>query len=255
MGKIRPEIKIACLLGVAALSQTAPGLLHGDEQKSTLEQDIYSGKTVATKEMAYDMIDFRQKNAPRVGEIAPGFELISTEGKRISLDQLSKEKPVVLVMSSWGCDIFRESLAGLQALYTEYSREYQFAMIYIREAHHLEGFGGSLGRTYDSVTTRERIETARRCQEQLRLLFPVLVDSVDDPVTTRWAAWPVRVFVVGTDRKILYAGAQGPWGYRPYQGFVHGDGERIGWDLKFSPEIVEEFLQAHRSRTKKVSAY
>lgn len=218
--------------------------IAGIERREISSQDQYSGKTVVSKTMAYAMMKHRILNAPKVGEVAPDFSLQTTAGeKTLNLTDLPKEKPVVLIFSSWGCDIFRESLAGLQGLYEKYHDHARFVMVYTREAHPYDGFAGYLGRVNDSRTFAERMVTARRCSEQLRLPFPVLVDSIDDPVTTRWAAWPVRIFVIGTDRKVAYAGHQGPWGYRPYRGFVHGDGKLLGTALQYSNETLEEFLE------------
>ena len=207
-------------------------------------RDHFSGKTVTDKDMAWDLVGHRKGNAPRVGEMAPPFTLQTADGDRkVSLEELRRTKPVVLIFSSWGCDIFRETLAGLQSLQTEYGDRAHFVMVYTREAHPTDGFGGVLGRVEDPKTNEERAAVARKARLQLRLPFLVLVDSIEDPVTTRWAGWPVRAFVVDTDGKVAYAGAQGPWGFRPYRGFQHGNGKLVGLDGEFSRETLEEFLE------------
>lgn len=45
--------------------------------------------------------------------------------------------------------------------------------------------------------------------------MPALVDRVDDEVGRTWAGWPDRLFVVGKDGKVAYAGARGPFGFDP----------------------------------------
>lgn len=45
--------------------------------------------------------------------------------------------------------------------------------------------------------------------------MPVLVDSIENRVDELYAAWPERLFVVGKDGRIAYAGKQGPWGFKP----------------------------------------
>ena len=207
-------------------------------------RDAYSGKTVTDQGMAWDLMALRENNPPRPGEAAPDFSLRTAEGDRVvKLSDLTREKPVVLFISSWGCDIFRESLAGLQALYARYGKRAHFVMVYIREAHPFDGFGGVLGRVEDPKTTEERAAVARRCQEQLRLPFPVLVDPIEDPIATRWGAWPTRIFVIDTNDKVAYAGGQGPWGFRPYRGFRHGSGKLNGLDEEFSTETLEAFFE------------
>ncbi|MCG8603097.1 MAG: redoxin domain-containing protein [Verrucomicrobiales bacterium] len=211
---------------------------------SPTTKDRFSGKVITDKTSAYSMMEERLFNAPKTGEKSPDFELRSAEEeKRVKLSDLYAEKPVVLILSSWSCDIFRESLWGLNDLYDSYNDRAEFVMIYMREAHPLDGFAAHLGRTRDPKTIEERILTAKKCRKQLRLPFRILVDDIDDPVMTRWAGWPVRIYVVESDGTVSYAGPQGPWGYRPYEGFVHGNGELHGWDLEYSNESLEKFLQ------------
>ena len=61
-----------------------------------------------------------------------------------------------------------------------------------------------------------------------------MVDAVDDRVAARWGGIPARLFVIGTDGKVLYAGRQGPWGFRPTQDFVHGDNRVPFTDLFYT---------------------
>lgn len=206
--------------------------------------DQLSGKMVDSKQMAYELIYTREANAPRPGELAPDFELVTADGDRtVKLSDLIKTKPVVLVMSSWGCDVFRESLAGLQQLYSRYSDDAHFVMVYIREVHAKGGFASGLGRVPDAKNIEERKLHAQRCRKQLRLPFLYLVDEMTDPVATRWSAWPVRAFIVEKDNTVIYAGSQGPWGYRPYQGFLHGDGAPMKFDIEFNSQSMEELLE------------
>ena len=135
--------------------------LPARNSSTTAYRDPYSGITVANKDMAWSLMSHRENNAPRVGELAPNFALKTAEGDRtVSLKSLYQTKPVVLILSSWGCDIFRETLAGLQSLYTDYSSQAHFVMVYIREAHPANGFGAGLSRVTDPVTSEERAAVA-----------------------------------------------------------------------------------------------
>ena len=247
---MRTEYPILLALGALVLlsgvgcSEDESGSGEATRSQPVTDQDEFSGMTVITKEFAHAMVRERQLNAPRVNEKSPDFSLKSiADGKMIELSSLHREKPVELILSSWSCDIFRESLGGITALHNTYGSKAQFVMVYIREAHPLGGFAGYLGREKDPMTLDERIAVAKRCKEQLRLPFPVLVDEMNDRVATRWGAWPVRAFVIDTDGRVAYAGMQGPWGYRPYRGYQHGNGNRTKEDLLYSQETLEEFLQ------------
>ena len=61
----------------------------------------------------------------------------------------------------------------------------------------------------------ERTEAASTCSAKLNLSMPVLVDKIDNRVDGLYAGWPERMFVIGRDGKIAYAGKQGPWGFKP----------------------------------------
>lgn len=210
--------------------------------KVSLNSDQFSGKSITSKEMTFKIVEHRESNAPHVGEIAPDFFLKSASGNsEFSLTELRKTKPVVLIMASWGCGLFRETVPGLRALHERYKNHVNFVMIYIREAHSLDGSKEG-AQIKDPKTILERMEAATACRKQLQLPFSVLVDSINDPVMTRWAALPLRIYVVGTDGKIAYAGPQGPWGYHPYQGYQHGNGQQLAVDFKFSQGSLEEFL-------------
>ena len=41
------------------------------------------------------------------------------------------------------------------------------------------------------------------------------VDEMDDKVMVTYAAWPERLYLVGKDGRIAYAGAPGPAGFSP----------------------------------------
>ena len=66
----------------------------------------------------------------------------------------------------------------------------------------------------DPVTYEEREEVAGACMLGLELSMPALVDGMDDEVNLAYGAHPDRLFIVGTDGKIAYAGGPGPGGFR-----------------------------------------
>lgn len=210
-----------------------------------LTRDRYSGVPIANMDIGYEVIRSRRNLAPKKGELAPDFDLSMADGEnRYRLYELCQEKPVVLIFGSWGCDIFRETLAGWQELYDKYHEQAQFVFVYIREAHPIEYVNARpLGRANDPKTLEQRKETARACQKQLRLPFLMLVDEIDDPCAVRWGAWPVRTFMIETDLTVSYAGSQGPWGFRPYRGYVHGSGKQHEEDAGYDWETLEEHLE------------
>lgn len=105
-------------------------------------------------------------------------------------------------------------------------------MIYIREAHPIDGWwlgGGIFGLVmkirgskaatdvYDPKIMRERRQVAERCESALQYGIPTLVDEIDDPVNRAYAALPTRLYLIGTDGRVTYAGGLGPFGFKPQE--------------------------------------
>ena len=103
-------------------------------------------------------------------------------------------------------------------------------MIYIREAHPVDGwwlgrgllgFALKLFRTkaatdiYDPQTIEQRRAVAGQCDDALKYGIRTYVDEMDDAVNKAYAAWPTRLYLVGLDGRVEYAGGIGPVGVKP----------------------------------------
>ena len=121
---------------------------------------------------------------------------------------------------------------GLEEIYKEYHQQVQFLSIYIREAHPVDGWwmGRRLTRGlmkkyspkvsmehYDPQTIEERRAVAGECETALQYGIHTFVDTMDDHVNKTYAAWPTRLYLVGTDGHIVYAGGQGPYDFHPWK--------------------------------------
>jgi hypothetical protein len=118
----------------------------------------------------------------------------------------------------------------LSELYEEYHEQVQFLSIYIREAHPVDGWwmGRRLTRKlirkfspkvsmkhYDPKTLEERRAVARECEIALQYGIRTYVDEMDDAVNTAYAAWPTRLYLIGLDGRVVYAGGLGPYDFKP----------------------------------------
>ncbi|MCP3903625.1 MAG: hypothetical protein GY715_08315 [Planctomycetes bacterium] len=108
----------------------------------------------------------------------------------------------------------------MKQLWNDYGDRVQFFVVYIREAHPLDGAspmgGGGAPIVEDPVTLGERNEVAAVCMTKLALEpMPALVDNVDDKVGRAYAAHPDRLYLVGRDGRIAYRGGPGPFGFEP----------------------------------------
>ena len=118
----------------------------------------------------------------------------------------------------------------LHELYQRYHRQVQFLNIYIREAHPKDGWW--LGRRltigvfrtffskasmdhFDPKSIEERRSVARECESALQYGIRTYVDEMDDYVNDAYAAWPTRLYLVGLDGRVVYAGGLGPYGMKP----------------------------------------
>ena len=120
----------------------------------------------------------------------------------------------------------------LRDLYQAYHQQVQFLVIYIEEAHPVDGwwFGNNfMGRLlkmkrskaamdiFDPRSMEERQLIAQRCALMLDYEIPTLVDGIDNAVNWAYAALPTRLYLIGLDGRVEYASTPGPWGFKPSQ--------------------------------------
>ncbi len=119
---------------------------------------------------------------------------------------------------------------SLHEIYKKYHDKVQFLSIYIREAHPVDGWWLGKGifglllkldkskaalDTYEPRTIEERRSAAGRCEDMLKYGIKTYVDEMDNAVNNLYAGWPTRLYLIGLDRRVAYAGGKGPWGFKP----------------------------------------
>jgi len=119
---------------------------------------------------------------------------------------------------------------SLTNLYKKYNEKVQFLVIYIREAHPVDGWwlGFRLTRKLvdkyypkaamdvnDPKTIEERRAVAGRCETTLQYGIRTYVDEMDDHVNKAYSAQPTRLFLIGKDGRVVYYGGPGPYGFSP----------------------------------------
>ena len=62
-------------------------------------------------------------------------------------------------------------------------------------------------------TTDDREEIAATCVVKLAVKLPALVDEIDNRTERAYTGWPDRLYVVGTDGRIKFKSAPGPYGF------------------------------------------
>jgi hypothetical protein len=90
--------------------------------------------------------------------------------------------------------------------------------VYIQEAHPVDLWQVSSNVT-DGVlfaspqTSGQRVETAETCVVKLAIKMPALVDGIDNRIERAYTGWPDRLYVIGTDGRVRYKSAPGPFGF------------------------------------------
>jgi hypothetical protein len=166
--------------------------------------------------------DERLPNRLKAGDPAPEFTLPDPSGKmEISLADLHRTKPVVLVFCSYTCPPFRRMSADVEKLYQGYKDRAEFLLVYIREAHPgsvLPVRNGEGAVAMEKIEQTSDLESRRKhaeiCRSMLNLTFPAVVDRDDNKVNAAYAGWPIRLVIVGLDGKIAYIGGPGPSGFK-----------------------------------------
>lgn len=96
----------------------------------------------------------------------------------------------------------------------------EFVMIYIREAHPIDGSfpqgGGGDPVVEDPGSLEERTAVAQRLLAACDFGgIRTLVDGVDDATARAWGAAPVRLYLVDAEGKVAWRGGPGPKHYKP----------------------------------------
>ena len=126
-------------------------------------------------------------------------------------------------------------------MHAEYGAKVEFLVVYITEAHALDGarpLGGGDGHPIveEPITLGERKAVATTCERELDLSpLKVVIDDMKNTAGTAYSAHPDRLYLVGKAGKIAYAGARGPRGFKP------GELEdAIRSELDLPPKQVDE---------------
>jgi hypothetical protein len=88
-------------------------------------------------------------------------------------------------------------------------------LIYTREAHAIDSDRVNFRSTVEQpITTQERRQVAKEFLTSMKLEVPGLLDDIDDTASNAYASLPDRLYLIGKDGKIAYAGDRGPRGFK-----------------------------------------
>jgi hypothetical protein len=107
----------------------------------------------------------------------------------------------------------------LNQLYEEYKNDIDFVAIYISEAHAQDVWpiGSEISCVKAHKTIEDRTNAATAFVKKYNLMFPMLIDEMDDDFDKKYAAWPDRFFLIDnyTVEKISQS--------KNYEGYSRGE--------------------------------
>lgn len=139
------------------------------------------------------------------GSRAPVLRLNST-----SLPNPSAGRPAVLVFGSYTCPNYRFAAPALNELFSQYGKQLDFRLVYIREAHSTANWQSTINTRNDvaltpATSSAQKHEYAAMCVRKLHIAFPAAVDDMENSAERKYQAWPSRVYVVDSAGVVRYS--------------------------------------------------
>ena len=120
----------------------------------------------------------------------------------------------------------------LKDLYAKYRDAVEFIVVYVKEAHASDGWWLGRSRTQrtlhawsgnparldvkEPVTLAQRRKVAASCQANLfDGVVPLYVDTMENEVAQAYTSRPTRIYLIGTDGRVVYNPGIGPFGFSP----------------------------------------
>lgn len=105
-------------------------------------------------------------------------------------------------------------------MYEQFKEHADFLTIYIREAHPEDEWQMDSNITDDVCymqprTLADRLSIANDFAQRFHYPIPLAVDTMANTANQLYAGWPERLYLIGTDGRILYKGGMGPFNYKP----------------------------------------
>lgn len=197
-----------------------------DEKQKADEQSAAKRKTNLSRDVLIKALDRQEigslQPGPHVGEVAKDFQLSTYDGSdEVRLSEVIGEKPVVLVFGNFTCGPFRRQSEGVKDLYDRYGDRAEFLMVYVREAHPIDGWHMEQGDPRYEIaqpeTAEERHAVAATCKAEIEFEMPFLVDGIDDQVGRYYSGMPSRLYLIDGAGKVAFKSGRGPHGFRPDQ--------------------------------------
>ena len=61
----------------------------------------------------------------------------------------------------------------------------------------------------------EREYVAGACVRKLGIKFPAIIDGIENTTEKAYTGWPDRLYLIGSDGKVVFKSKPGPFGFHP----------------------------------------
>ena len=108
----------------------------------------------------------------------------------------------------------------MNKLYEEYGNGVAFLVVYILEAHPTDVWQMQ-SNIKDKVlfatpkNEEERAFVAGACVRKLGIKLPAVIDEFGNSSEQAYTGWPDRIYLIDTNRRVLYKSKPGPFGFKP----------------------------------------
>ena len=105
-------------------------------------------------------------------------------------------------------------------MYEQYGSQIEFYAVYILEAHPTDVWQME-SNIKDNVlfatpkSDEEREYVAGACVRKLGIKFPAVIDGIDNVTEKAYTGWPDRLYLIGSDGKVVFKSKPGPFGFHP----------------------------------------
>lgn len=136
--------------------------------------------------------------AARIGAPAPEFEAQLLDGGTFRLRDARGLRHVVLMMGAVTSPMTAIKLPEMNEVWRAFrGPEVDFYLVYVRESHP--------GEHYPHHSSMEqKLCHARELERLEKPAFPILVDSLDGHIHRSYGQWPVSLFVIHKDGRLVF---------------------------------------------------
>jgi peroxiredoxin len=134
----------------------------------------------------------------KVGAPAPDFEAVLLDGGSVRLGDKRGKRHVVLMMGAVTSPMTAIKLPEMNEVRRDFSAfDIDFYLVYVRESHPGENFP-------HHSSFEQKLHHARELKRLEKPAFPILVDSLDGYIHRNYGLWPVSLFVVHRDGRLVF---------------------------------------------------